>query len=266
MTPPDPEQIRRQLQESHALFAPVRARFGGPGVERGGQVRAGFTPVYQRRFGAAAPPDAALPTQVETSFTPAQLQQVSSTITLLRGLMLGQDGSAPLSERIVACFRQSAHGYFRLALLQATEALLRDLVRRHPEHAASLDALFRVAGGEGFRDLILFYCGRMLERALSQAASDEPDLLAFVLLHEREGPRGPGAPERYEVWCPGNDFARAFFQECQRAADVLVRQHRVRAAAPAAEELGLLPGELSGHLNAYVARCAAEVLRQHAIE
>jgi hypothetical protein len=39
-------------------------------------------------------------------------------------------------------------------------------VRFELQHVASLDALFRVAGGEGFRDLIRVYGAHLLEHAV----------------------------------------------------------------------------------------------------
>jgi hypothetical protein len=119
-------------------------------------------------------------------------------------------------------------------MLRATEDVLRDTVSAHPQLVAALDALFRVAGGEGVRDLIRFYCAHLLEHAVSNTDTPAPDLLAFVNTHDHMRRDQSGAPVniRYEVWCPGNDFSRAYFSQCESGGRALVQLHTERSAKP----------------------------------
>jgi hypothetical protein len=75
---PDSEQVSRQLTETSALFADLRARFAHPGVERGGHVREGVIPVYARLAGAhAAQLFAGVDRHhVASSFSPAQREHI----------------------------------------------------------------------------------------------------------------------------------------------------------------------------------------------
>src|SRR5262249_25409659 len=135
----------------------------------------------------------------------------------------------------------------------------------HPQLVAALDALFRVAGGEGIRDLIRFYCVHLLEHAISNAETPAPDLLAFVNTHDHMRPDQTGAPVniRYEVWCPGNDFSRAYFGQCETAARALVEQHSVRSAYSLREEVRLLPPEISTYMTEFVQQLARPILQDY---
>jgi hypothetical protein len=263
------EHIREQLRYTYDLFADIRAKFDGPGVERGGYPRAGFTPVYLKKFGAYA--DAILQGvkqyTVEASFSDEQLSYVNAATVALRRAVLGGEPAPGFAERVVDHYLHGAHGYFLLAMLRATEDILREVARAEPQLVAALDALFRVAGGEGFRDLIRFYGAHLLEHAASNAATPAPDLLAFVNVHDcvRRDEGGALAPAKYEVWCPGNDLARLYFSQCQSAAEALVRQHGVRSPFPLAEELQVIPLDISTYLTDFVQRLAQPVLRQHGI-
>ena len=269
MTTASDETIREQLRYTHDLFASIRARFDGPGVERGGHPRAGFTPVYLKKFGAYA--DAILQDvkqyTVEASFSDEQLSYVNAATVALRRAVLGGEPAPNFAERVVEQYQGGAHGYFLLAMLRATEDVLREVARAKPQLVAALDALFRVAGGEGFRDLIRFYGAHLLEHAASNAATPTPDLLAFVNVHDcvRRDEDGALAPAKYEVWCPGNDLARVYFSQCQSAAEVLVRQHGIRSPFPLHEELTVLPFEISTYLTSFVQQLALLVLHQYGI-
>jgi hypothetical protein len=181
--------------------------------------------------------------------------------------VLGGEPAPSFAQRVVEQYQGGAHGYFLLAMLRATEDVLREVVRAEPQLVAALDALFRVAGGEGFRDLIRFYGAHLLEHAVSSATTPAPDLLAFVNVHDcmRRGEDGTLAAAKYEVWCPGNDLARVYFGQCQSAAEALVQQHGVRRPFPLPEELGVLPLDISSYLTSFVQQLAQPVLRQHGI-
>ncbi|MFL5805059.1 MAG: hypothetical protein ACJ8CR_25360, partial [Roseiflexaceae bacterium] len=204
---------------------------------------------------------------VEASFSDEQLSQVNAASLALRRTVLGGQTAPSFAERVVGQYQHGAHGYFLLAMLRATEDVLRETARAEPQLVAALDALFRVAGGEGFRDLIRFYGAHLLEHAASNTTTPAPDLLAFVNVHDcmRRDEGGAFAPAKYEVWCPGNDLARVYFSQCQSAAEVLVRQHGVRSPFPLHEELSVLPFEISTYLTDFVQRLAQPVLRQYGI-
>jgi hypothetical protein len=267
--PPAADPIREQLRHTYEPFADIRRKFDGPGVERGGHERTGFTPVYLKKFGAYA--DAILGDvkhyTVEASFSDDQMGYVNEAIRVFRAAMLGKEPGASLSERIVDHYLRTSHQYFLLAMLRATEDVLRDMVSAHPQLVAALDALFRVAGGEGIRDLIRFYCAHLLEHAITKTETLAPDLLAFVNTHDhiRRDQTGMPVSIRYEVWCPGNDFSRAYFSQCESAAQTLVQQHGVRSAYPLHEEVRLLPPEISTYMTEYVQKLATPVLQQYAI-
>ncbi len=185
----------------------------------------------------------------------------------LRRHVVGVAPAPSFAERMVEQFLHGAHGYFLLAMLRATEDLLRELARAEPQLVASLDALFRVAGGEGFRDLIRFYGAHLLEHAVKSTTAPAPDLLAFVNVHDcmRRDESGALAHMKYEVWCPGNDLARLYFGQCQAAAEALVWQHGLRSPFPPQEELNMLPLDISSHLTDFVQRLAQPILRQHGV-
>jgi hypothetical protein len=263
------DAIREQLRHTYDLFADIRRRFDGPGVERGGHRRAGFTPVYLKKFGAYAEAILGDVKQytVEASFSDEQLGYVNNAIVVFRASMLGNEPGTSLSERVVDHYFRTSHGYFLLAMLRATEDVVRETVNAHPQLVAALDALFRVAGGEGIRDLIRFYCAHLLEHAIGGAETPAPDLLAFVNTHDHMRRDETGAPVniRYEVWCPGNDFSRAYFGQCTVAAHTLVHKHAVRSAYPLHEEVRILPPELSTYMAEFVQQLATPILQHYAI-
>jgi hypothetical protein len=263
------EAIREQLRHTYDLFADIRRRFDGPGVERGGHERAGYTPVYLKKFGAYA--EAILGDikqyTVEASFSDEQMGYVNEAIRAFRGAILAKEPGAGLAERVVDHYLRTSHQYFLLAMLRATEDVLRELVSTQPQLGAALDALFRVAGGEGIRDLIRFYCAHLLEHAIDNSETPAPDLLAFVNTHDHTRRDQAGTPVsiRYEIWCPGNDFSRAYFRQCERAAQALVQQHGVRSAYPLHEEARLLPPEISTYMTEFVQQLATPILQRYAI-
>ena len=267
--PPVAETIREQLRYTYDLFADIRRKFDGPGVERGGQQRDGFTPVYLKKFGAYA--EAILGDikqyTVEASFSDEQMGYVNEAIRVFRSVMLGKETGASLAERVVDHYLHTSHHYFLLAMLRATEDVLRDTVSAHPQLVAALEALFRVAGGEGIRDLIRFYCAHLLEHAISNTETPAPELLAFVNTHDHMRRDQTGAPVnmRYEVWCPGNNFSKAHFSQCETAARALVEQHSVRRAYPLHEEVRLLPPEISTYMTEFVQQLARPILQHYAI-
>jgi hypothetical protein len=152
-----------------------------------------------------------------------------------------------------------------------TQPLAADSIREQLRHTYDLFAdirrRFDGPGGEGIRDLIRLYCAHLLEHAIGDAETPAPDLLAFVNIHDHVRRDESGAPVniRYEVWCPGNDFSRAYFSQCEAAARALVQQHGVRSAYPLHEEVRLLPPEISAYMTEFVQRLATPVLQHYAI-
>jgi hypothetical protein len=100
------DAIRAQLHHTYDLFADIRAKFDGPGVERGGHLRAGFTPIYVKRFGAYA--DAILQGvkhyTVEASFSDEQLAHINEATVALRRHVVGVAPAPGLAERVVEQF------------------------------------------------------------------------------------------------------------------------------------------------------------------
>jgi hypothetical protein len=73
-----------EILANYQLFAPIRERFQGSGVERGGFVRAGLTPVNLRTFGEYAATIYPNLAHVEASFTSEQLTVCMQALTLLK--------------------------------------------------------------------------------------------------------------------------------------------------------------------------------------
>ncbi|HYF61484.1 MAG TPA: hypothetical protein VD886_01640, partial [Herpetosiphonaceae bacterium] len=162
--------------------------------------------------------------------------------------------SGDLAALIERHFLASTRPYFLPALLRATEQALAEFMAASPADAPVIDAIFRVAGSEGVRDLIQLYAAHLLEQTAQGAPGGLPDILAFVNLHERPGP-SPSAPvERFEIWCPGYDLSKAFFGHCQRAARSLLDQGALERIPSLAEEAAQLPPSLVQHLTTYVGR------------
>ncbi|HEY1011414.1 MAG TPA: hypothetical protein VGE07_01840 [Herpetosiphonaceae bacterium] len=267
---PTDDEIRRQLAATSALFQPIRAAFRGPGRERGGHERPGVTPIYQKKYGEHFKliyPEIER-YSVESSFTAEQLGYVQAALVALRDAVVGADGGPALAERVTGVFLASTRPYFMAAMLKALEDALREVFERQPLLAAALDAIFRVAGSEGMRDLVRVYCAHQLEHALAGAASPMPDLLAFVDVHQREEPPAgsppAGQPVRtaYEVWCPGTDLAKAIFRQCEMAATGLARDHGVDFAPGIAEEAGMVP-EVTAHLTKFARACALAAMARY---
>lgn len=264
--PATDEEIRRYLTAASELFRPIRAAFSGPGRERGGHERPGVTPIYQKKYGehfALIYPEIERYT-VESSFSAEQLAHVQAALVGLRDAVTGTDGRPALAERITSLYLASTRPYFMPAMLKALEDALRELFERQPHLAPALDAIFRVAGSEGMRDLVRVYCAHQLEKALERAKAPMPDLLAFVDVHQREeaGPGGRAARTAYEVWCPGTDLAKAIFRQCEAAAEGLVAGHGVSFALSLAEEAAMVP-EITAHLTRFARACAAAAMARY---
>lgn len=260
--------ISAEILANYQLFAPIRARFHGPGVERGGFVRAGLTPVNLRTFGEYAATIYPNLSHVEASFSGEQLKVCMQALTLLKGWVQGKYGQPPLSERVVQHFQETSRPYFGLALLRSSEEILAACIAAQPEQAPTFDAIFRVAGSEGMRDLIQFHATRLLGQTLSQETPNFPDILGFVNLHERIDPNASLADpsQQYEVWCPGQDLAKVYFQECQSAAQRLIAHDQLHQATPRESELRALPVDLVSHLTSFVQARAKEQLRSYGLE
>lgn len=266
-TPPpltlDPAD-RRRLVETAARFAPLRARFAHPGAERGGHVRAGFTPIYARLAGAhAATLFAAVDHHhVESSFSPDQLAAVQHALVLLRHVVNGATGGPALADQLARCYLERTRPAFRLALLRALEGCLDTALATHPAEAAVFDAIMRVAGGEGLRDLVCFFGAHLLEETLAGTRTPFPDLTALVAVHERRTVAADGRPRqtRAEIWCPGTDLARAIFAQAETAAQALVARHGVTFALSTREEAALLPADLPAGFTRRVQQQADAIL------
>jgi hypothetical protein len=180
--------------------------------------------------------------------------------------------AAPRGERHDPCaerhYLTTTRPYFVRALLCATEDLLAGFLTASPEYAPVVDAIFCVAGSEGFRDLIRLYDARALEHAIAATASAFPDILAFVNIHERPARDAEGRWQdaRYEVWCPGYDLAKECHQQCAQAARSLVEQYEITFTPPLSEEVLALPEDLVAHLTAFVRNRTTELIRQYDIQ
>lgn len=263
------DPIQSRLQYTYTLFEPIRARFRRGSVRRGGHDRPDATPIYARRFGVDP---ATLFKEVkgygvESSYTVEQEQIVMESLTLLRTFVAGDEERPPFAEHVVQAYLTRTAPSFTLALLRATEALLSEVVGVHPEEAATFDAIFRVAGGEGFRDLIRIYGPRLLEAALDRQEMAQPDILTFVDVHDgvRREPSGTSIPFKYEVWCPGRTLARTYLNQAQHAATTLVREHGVTLAPTLRQELLNFPQEVSGYLNEFVQNLLTPILKRYRI-
>ena len=243
-----------RLRATYDQFAPIRERFQSPGVERGGCPRAGITPVYVRKFGDYVTTIFPNLATVEASFDAAQLQAITNTLLVLKSWITGHTQRPPLAERINEVYLRHTRPYFVAALLRATEEVLDAFLTTHPEHAPVLDAIFCVAGSEGFRDLICFQGPRVLEHASAKTAPTFPDILAFVNMHERtiRAADGNWQEARYEVWCPGYDLAKEYHQQCVQAAYTLVSQQQVFFVPTLQEEAAVLPVNMVSHLTTFV--------------
>ena len=137
---------------------------------------------------------------------------------------------------------------------------------RNPQLAHVLDAIFRIAGSEGIRDLVRMYCAHHLEQALLQASAPMPDIMAFVDVHDRETVDAAGAVVRtkYEVWCPGTDLAKAIFRQCEAAAQDLVASHGVSFALSLQEEVTLMPVDISRYMTTFVQNAIVPTLKRYA--
>ncbi|MBA3532845.1 MAG: hypothetical protein H0T73_13045 [Ardenticatenales bacterium] len=270
MTDSPDDATRSHLQHTYALFAGIRRRFNGASVKRGGHDRPEATPLYVRRLGVEG---ARLfggvdVYAVESAFTEEQESYMMEALAALKNFVSGKEGAAPLAERIVQQYLHHTAPYFVLAMLRSTEDLLRDFVAAHPGEAAILDAIFRVAGGEGFRDLIRIYGARLLEEALANVELTQPDILAFVDVHDsfRKDSSGKTVQAKYEVWCPGRSLARAYLNQCHDAARTLVQVHGVRIAPPKRDEYLIFPHEISAYLNDFAQQLLAPVLERYGID
>lgn len=254
--------ISDQLQSSYDLFAPIRARFVGVGVERGGIERIGVVPVYVKRYGAYLPhvfPDIQH-FRVESTFTPEQLELVNAALLAVKQQVNHADDS--LCQRIVEQFNHATKPYFLLATVRAVEAVLASTLHDQPQHGATLDAIFRVAGSEGIRDVIRLYGAHMLDHALNKTAPTIPDLLAFVHVHLRETAHGN---VHAEVWCPGTDLAKAMLHHMHQAALMLVNEHDIKLSLALDMEARALPVDLVHHFTTFVQRRAHSMLLQHGV-
>lgn len=261
-----PIDLATRISAAYQQFAAVRQRFEQAGAERGGCPRDAVTPVYVRKFGAHAATIFPNLATVEASFDADQLRAITATLLVLKGWITGHAAPIPLAERIIDAYLRDTRPYFVPALLRATEATLTGFLGAHPEHAPVLDAIFCVAGSEGFRDLVRLYDARALEYASRADTMSFPDILAFVNLHERLIRTADGSWEeaRYEVWCPGYDLAKEYHQQCLQAAQALVQQHHVVFVPSLQEELGMIPDDLVRHFTGFVRTNTMRLIQQYA--
>lgn len=264
MTNPPPELAAR-IRAAYHQFASVRHRFEHPGVERGGCPRVGVTPIYVRKFGEHAATIFPNLSTVEASFDAEQLRAVTATLLLVKSWITGHTQQVPLAERIVGAYLSDTCPYFVAALLRATEAVLIGFLNAHPDHAPALDAIFCVAGSEGFRDLVRLYDARALEHASAATTLTFPDILAFVNMHERvsRSANGSWQESRYEVWCPGYDLAKEYHQQCVQAAHALIYQHQIVFVPTLEEEVSMLPDNLVSHFTTLVRAKTLELIQEY---
>ncbi len=264
--PPDP--IYARLHHTYTLFDNIRHKFNGAAIERGGYERIGLTSMYVSKFGAKAYAflGGAKTCSVESSFTEEQEQYINETLTSLTGFIVGKHANKQLADRVIHHYVHSTAPYFILAMLKSTEELLNDYLKAKPEDSAVLDAIFRVAGGEGFRDLMRIYGARLIDEVLTNTKVSQPNL-AFVDIHDcyRQDESGETVIVKYEVWCPGRRLARAYLNQCQIAAQKLVREHGVSFAPSTSEEFQLFPHEISIYMKQVLQDIVSCILRKYGI-
>jgi hypothetical protein len=264
------ESIRTKLQFTYTLFQDIRTRFNGATVRRGGHERIGAASAYARKFGVddMAAFQNVSKYSVESSYSDEQLEAVNETLIAFKGFIAGRNAEQALAQRIVGRYLGDAGPYFTLAMLKGTEDVLADFIAIHPDQVMVLDAIFRVAGGEGFRDLIHIYGIRLLEQALTNTEVSLPDLLAFVDIHDalRKDESGALVETKYEVWCPGHSLAKVHFQQCKLAAWKLVHEHSVQFSPTKQEEFLAIPDEISVHMQTFLLRLVLPVLTRYDIE
>ena len=263
------EAIHARLQYTHTLFQDIRQRFNSVAIERGGYERIGVTSMYVRKFGVRAYAflAGAKTCTVESSFTAEQEQYINESLTSLTGFIVGKHTNRSFADRVTHHYVQSTAPYFILAMLKSTEELLNEYLEAKPEDSAILDAIFRVAGGEGFRDLMRIYGARLLDGVLTNTKVSQPNTLAFVDIHDcyRKDNSGKTIPAKYVVWCPGRRLARAYLNQCQIAAQKLVHEHGVRFAPSTSEEFQVFPHEISVYMKQLLQDSVSPVLQTYGI-
>ncbi|MCL1475367.1 hypothetical protein [Argonema antarcticum] len=267
--PNSQEAIYARLQYTYTLFKNIRHKFNGAAIERGGYERTGVTSMYVRKFGVKAYAflgDAKKCT-VESSFTEEQEQYINETLSSLTAFIVGQKAKCSLAERVIYYYVHSTAPYFILAILKSTEEMLNEYLQAKPEDSAILDAIFRVAGGEGFRDLMRIYSPRLIDAVLANKKVSQPNTLAFVDIHDRycKDDSGKTILAKYEVWCPGRTLARAYLNQCQIAAQELVDKHGVSFAPSIIEEFQVFPYELSIYMKQFVQNIVSPLLQRYGI-
>ncbi|HEY9672287.1 MAG TPA: hypothetical protein V6D11_12640 [Waterburya sp.] len=263
------EAISARLQYTYSLFQDIRQRFNGAAIERGGYERTGVTSKYVRKFGVRAYAflAGAKTCTVESSFTEEQEEYINETLTSLTGLIVGKHANCSFADRVTHYYVHSTAPYFILAMLKSTEEMLYDYLEAKPEDSAILDAIFRVAGGEGFRDLMRIYGARLLDGVLTNTKVLQPNSLAFVDIHDcyRKDDSGKTVAAKYEVWCPGRRLARAYLNQCQIAAQKLVHEHGVRFAPSTSEEFQVFPQETSIYMKQFLQDIVSPVLHTYGL-
>lgn len=258
-------ELAERITAAYRQFASIRQRFTHPDAQRGGCPRTGMTPIYVRKLGDQATTVFPNLMAVESSFNAEQLLPVMATLLVFKQWIVGNAEHTGFAQRIVEAYVSHTRPYFVAALLRASDELICDFLRVYPDHAPTMDGIFRVAGSEGLRDLIYLYDARTLELVSSGAASSFPDILAFVDMHERTTHTADGSTQetRYEVWCPGYDLAKAFHQQCLEAAHTLVDQGLVPFVPTFQEEVARLPKDLVAHFNNLVRSETTRIIEQH---
>jgi hypothetical protein len=263
------EAIHARLQYTYTLFQDIRQRFNGAAIERGGCQRTDVTPMYVRKFGVKAYAflGGAKTCNVESSFTNEQEQYINETLTSLTGFIVGKYANFSFADRVIHHYVHSTGPYFILAMLKSTEQLLIDYLEAKPEDSVILDAIFRVAGGEGFRDLMRIYGAHLLEGVLTNTKVSQPKSLVFVDIHDcyRKDDSGKTVPAKYEVWCPGRRLARAYLNQCQLAAQKLVHEHDVGFAPSTREKFQVFPHEISVYMKQFLQDIVSPVIQRYGI-
>ena len=263
------DSIHARLQYTYTLFQNIRQRFSKAAIERGGCERAGVTSMYVRKYGVRAYAflGGAKTCTVESSFTEEQERYINEALTSLTGFIVGKHTNCSLADRVTHQYVNSTAPFFVLAMLKSTEEMLSDYVEAKPEDSAILDAVFRVAGGEGFRDVMRIYGVRLLDAVVTNTKVSQPSSLAFVDLHDcyRQDESGKTVPAKYEVWCPGRRLARAYLNQCQIAAQRLVHEHNVRFAPSTSEEFQAFPHEISIYMKQLLQDIVSPVLQKYGI-
>lgn len=221
---------------AHAPYEVVAAAFADFAFDRQVDSRGGVTTtkcpylgegaiVEGRKIGPIAPDY-----HVEMTFSEDQRGFVAATTRRLADLANGKvftpnlERVPPLSQGIGEYFLEGRwrDASFTESLLDATVDVFDDFAHYYPNLMPAFDAMTRVAGIEGTQVAILraapMLCwalsGDLNRENIESFRAEKVDHNEFVFPHLL----GEGKPLAYEIWCPGENFAKSIVHQAKLAA------------------------------------------------